>query len=138
MKARWGDVLSEAKRVLKETRVLEESMQLQKESVEEYREHVEDVKYREAIKELIGEGVEDVKGVVAGMVNEWTEKKNQLEREEKEIEGGVLQFRADKVASKYRVPRKIVGGAFRAMVEEGKGEIILPEEGAKDILLVVR
>jgi nucleoid DNA-binding protein len=55
-----------------------------------------------------------------------------------EIEGGVPQFRADKVASKYQVPRKIVIGAFREMVEEGKGEIIMPEEGVKDVLLVVR
>ena len=53
-------------------------------------------------------------------------------------EGGVLQFRADKVASKYQVPRKVVVGAFREMVEEERGEIISPEEGAKDILLVMR
>ena len=54
-----------------------------------------------------------------------------------EIEGGVLQFRADKVASKYKVPRKIVVSVFREMVEEEKGEIISPEDGAKDVLLVV-
>jgi len=54
------------------------------------------------------------------------------------IEGGMLQFRADKVALEYQVPRKIVISAFREMVEEGKGEIILPEEGAKDVLLVVK
>ena len=64
--------------------------------------------------------------------------KNMVAKLEGEIEGGVLQFRADKVASKYQVPRKIVVGAFRAMVEEGKGEIISPEEGAKDVLFVVR
>jgi len=63
---------------------------------------------------------------------------NMVAKLEEEIEGGVLQFRADKATSKYHVPRKIVVGAFRAMVEEGKGEIISPEEGAKDILLVVR
>ena len=51
---------------------------------------------------------------------------------------GVLQFRADKVASKYQVPRKIVEEAFREIVEGGKGEFILPEEGAKDVLLLVR
>ena len=56
---------------------------------------------------------------------------------EEEIEGGVLQFRADKVASKYQVPRTIVVSAFREMIEEGKGEIISPGDGAKDILLVV-
>ena len=64
--------------------------------------------------------------------------KNMVTKLEEEIKGGVLQFRADKVASKYQVPRKIVVGAFRAMVEEGKGEIISPEEGAKDVLFVVR
>ena len=57
---------------------------------------------------------------------------------EAEIERGVPQFRADKVASKYQVPRKVVMGAFREIVEEGKGETILPEEGAKDVLLGVR
>jgi conjugal transfer/entry exclusion protein len=55
-----------------------------------------------------------------------------------EIEGGVPQFRVDKVASKYQVPRKIVMGAFEELVEEGKGEIIMPEEGVKDVLLMVR
>ena len=57
---------------------------------------------------------------------------------EEEIESGVLQFRADKVALRYQVPRRIVIGAFREMVRDGKGEIIYPEEGAKDVLLVVR
>jgi hypothetical protein len=55
---------------------------------------------------------------------------------DEEIEGGTQQFRADKVAASYLVPRKIVRGAFREMVEERRGEII--EEGAKDILLLVR
>jgi len=63
---------------------------------------------------------------------------NMVAKLEEEIKGGVLQFRADKATSKYQVPRKIVVGAFREMVEEGKGEIIPPEEGAKDVLLVVR
>ena len=57
---------------------------------------------------------------------------------EEEIEGGMLQFRADKVALQYQLPRKIVVMAFREMVGDGKGEIILPGEGAKDVLLVVR
>lgn len=55
-----------------------------------------------------------------------------------EIEGGVPQFRADKVASKYQVPKRIVRCAFKELVEEGKGEIIMPEEGVKDVFLVVR
>jgi hypothetical protein len=57
---------------------------------------------------------------------------------DEEVEGGTQQFRADKVAASYQVPRKIVIGAFREMVDEGKGEIIMPEEGVKDVLLVVR
>ena len=80
-----GDVLGEAKRLLEETRALEEGIQSQRESVEEYHEHVEDVRYRQAIKELIGEAVEDFKGIVAGMVNEWNAKKIQLEKREEEI-----------------------------------------------------
>lgn len=54
------------------------------------------------------------------------------------VEGGTSQFRADKVALQYHVPRKIVMAAFREMVDDGRGEIILPEEGAKDVMLVVR
>ncbi|PXF60839.1 MAG: hypothetical protein C4B59_07575 [Candidatus Methanogaster sp.] len=54
------------------------------------------------------------------------------------VTGGMSQFRADKVALQYQVPRKIVMAAFREMVEDGKGEFILPEEGAKDVMLVVR
>ena len=34
--------------------------------------------------------------------------------------------------------REIETGYGRVMVEEGKGQIISPEEGAKDVLLVVR
>jgi len=55
-----------------------------------------------------------------------------------EVAGGTSQFRADKVALQYQVPRKIVMAAFRELVEAGQGEIILPEEGAKDVMLVVR
>ena len=80
-----GDVLSEAKRLLEETKVLEEDIQSQRESIDEYREHVEDVRYRQAIKELIGKAVEDFKGIVAGMVNEWTEKKLQMKKRGEEI-----------------------------------------------------
>ncbi|MEA3324396.1 MAG: hypothetical protein U9Q37_04570 [Euryarchaeota archaeon] len=54
------------------------------------------------------------------------------------VAGGMSQFRADKVALQYQAPRKIVMSAFREMVEDGRGEIILPEEGAKDVMLVVR
>ncbi len=63
---------------------------------------------------------------------------NMISELEEDVKEGVLQFRADKVASKYQVPRKVVVGAFREMVEDGKGEIITPEEGAKDVLLLVR
>lgn len=55
-----------------------------------------------------------------------------------EVAGGMSQFRADKVALQHQVPRKIVMAAFRELVEAGRGEIILPEEGAKDVMLVVR
>ncbi|GEM_PF-1289633 len=55
-----------------------------------------------------------------------------------EIDEGTLQFRVDKVGEKYQVPRKIVLGAFHTMVEEGKGELITPEEGATDSILLVR
>lgn len=82
-----GDVLSEAKRLLEETRALEEQIQSERESVDEYRKEVEGVRYRQAIMKLIGETVEDVKGIVPvpGMVNEWNEKKNQLRKREEEI-----------------------------------------------------
>jgi len=50
------------------------------------------------------------------------------------VAGGMSQFRADKVALQYQVPRKIVMAAFKEMVEGGKGEFILPEEGAKDVM----
>ncbi|MDI6810694.1 MAG: hypothetical protein QMD80_03315 [archaeon] len=80
-----GDVLGEAKRLLEETRALEENIKSQRESIDEYREQVEAVRYRQAIKELIGEAVVDVKGIVAGMVEEWNENKIQLEKREEEI-----------------------------------------------------
>jgi hypothetical protein len=84
-----GDVLGEAQRLLdeakQEAQALEEAMQAQRESVDEYREQVEKTRYRQVIKELIGEGVEDVKGTVAGMVNEWKEKKLQMKQREAEL-----------------------------------------------------
>jgi len=75
-----GDVLDEAKRLLEETRALEENVQSEIESVDDYRAQVEDVRYRQAIKELVGEAVEDVKGTVAGIANDWNAKKIQLEK----------------------------------------------------------
>jgi hypothetical protein len=84
-----GDVLGEAQRLIdeakKEAQALEEELKAQQESVDEYREQVEKTRYQQVIKELIGEGVEDVKGVVAGMVNEWKEKKLQMKQREDEL-----------------------------------------------------
>ena len=80
-----GDVLDEARRLLEETRALEENIQSEIESVDDYRAQVEDVRYRQAIKELVGEAVEDVKGTVAGIANDWNAKKIQLEKREEEI-----------------------------------------------------
>jgi nucleoid DNA-binding protein len=80
-----GDVLDEAKRLLEETRALEESIQSEIETVDDYREQVEGVRYRQAIKELVGEAIEDVKGVVAGLLNEWHAKKLQMKLREEEI-----------------------------------------------------
>lgn len=84
-----GDVLGEAQRLLEETKqeakALEKSVKAQKESVDGYREEVEKTRYRQVIKELIGEGVEDVKGVVAGMVTEWKDKKLQMKQREEEL-----------------------------------------------------
>ncbi len=57
---------------------------------------------------------------------------------EEDIENGVLQFRADKVGAEYQVPRKVVMGAFRELVDRERGEMIYPEEGAKDVILMVR
>lgn len=54
------------------------------------------------------------------------------------IENGELQFRADKVANRYQIPRKVVVGAFREMEESGIGEIIDTTEGAKDLIFFVR
>ena len=57
---------------------------------------------------------------------------------EEEINNGVLQFRVDKIALQYKISRKIVVSAFKEIVNNGKGEFILPDEGAKDVILVVR
>jgi len=57
---------------------------------------------------------------------------------EEDIKNGVLQFRVDKIALQYKIPRKIVISAFKEIVNNGKGEFILPDDGAKDVILVVR
>lgn len=61
-----------------------------------------------------------------------------VENLEEDIKNGVLQFRVDKIALQYKIPRKIVISAFKEIVNNGKGEFILPDEGAKDVILVVR
>jgi hypothetical protein len=84
-----GDVLGEAQKLLEETKkeaqALEERVKVQKESVDEYREEVEQTRYRQVIRERIGEGVEDVRGAVAGMVTEWKDKKLQMKQREEEL-----------------------------------------------------
>lgn len=80
-----GDVINKAKMLFEETRVLEKDVQSQKVLIAKYREHVLGVVSRQNIKNLIGEEIEDLGGVFAGMVSEWREKKKQLEKKEKEI-----------------------------------------------------
>ena len=80
-----GDVLSVARRLLEDARVLEETTRVHRESVDEYHEHALEVMAGLAIRELIGVETEDFRGVVAGITNEWHEKKSQLEQKEEEI-----------------------------------------------------
>ena len=80
-----GDVLSVAKRLLEDARVLEETTRVHRESVDEYREHALEVMAGQAARELIDTPIEDFKGVVAGIANEWREKKSQMETKEEEI-----------------------------------------------------
>jgi hypothetical protein len=55
-----------------------------------------------------------------------------------DINNGDIQFRADKVVEKYKVPRKIVISAFHKIVESKNAELIDRSEGAKDIILLMR
>ncbi|NIA11999.1 MAG: hypothetical protein GWP10_20335 [Nitrospiraceae bacterium] len=80
-----GDVLSVARRLLEDARVLEETTYAHRESAEEYREHALEVMSEQAIRELIGVETEDFRGVVAGIASEWDEKKSQMEQKEEEI-----------------------------------------------------
>ncbi|MEA3281749.1 MAG: hypothetical protein U9Q68_04180 [Euryarchaeota archaeon] len=80
-----GDVLGEAKRLLEDAKVLEETAHAHRESAGEYREHALEVMAGLAIRELIDVEIEDFRGVVAGIANEWREKKNQMETKEEEI-----------------------------------------------------
>ena len=80
-----GDVLSKAKKLLEDARVLEETTRAHRESVDEYREHALEVMSEQAIRELIGVETEDFRGVVAGIASEWDEKKSQMETKEEEI-----------------------------------------------------
>jgi hypothetical protein len=55
-----------------------------------------------------------------------------------DIKNGDIQFRADKVVEKYKVPRKIVISAFHKIADSKNAEIIDRSEGAKDIILLTR
>lgn len=57
---------------------------------------------------------------------------------EEEVEQGVLQFRVDKAAKEYQIPRRIALGAFKELAQKERYELIYPAEGAKDIILMVR
>ncbi|MDP3103392.1 MAG: hypothetical protein Q8M95_02150 [Candidatus Methanoperedens sp.] len=61
-----------------------------------------------------------------------------VEKLQNDIKGGEIQFRADKVMEKYKVPRKIVISAFHKIAESKSAEIIDKSEGAKDIILLTR
>jgi len=80
-----GDVLSVARRLLEDARVLEETTRAHRESVDEYHEHALEVMSKQAIRELVDIEIEDFRGVVAGIANEWREKKSQMEKKEEEI-----------------------------------------------------
>lgn len=55
-----------------------------------------------------------------------------------DVKNGDIQFRADKVVEKYKVPRKIVISAFHKIADSKNAEIIDRSEGAKDIILLTR
>jgi len=61
-----------------------------------------------------------------------------VEKLKVDINNGDIQFRADKVVEKYKVPRKIVISAFHKIVESKNAELIDRSEGAKDIILLMR
>lgn len=61
-----------------------------------------------------------------------------VEKLNKDIRNGDIQFRADKVVEKYKVPRKIVISAFNKIADSRSAEIIDRSEGAKDIILLMR
>lgn len=74
-----GDVFDKAKKLLKDVKVLEGCTKSQRELIDKYHEQVENVRYGQVIKKLIGKKAEDFKSTVAGMMSEWNEKKNQLD-----------------------------------------------------------
>lgn len=61
-----------------------------------------------------------------------------LEKLKLDINNGDIQFRADKVVEKYKVPRNIVISAFHKIADSMNAEIIDRSEGAKDIILLTR
>jgi len=61
-----------------------------------------------------------------------------VEKLKLDIKNGDIQFRADKVVEKYKVPRKTVISAFHKIVEAKNAELIDRSEGAKDIILLMR
>lgn len=61
-----------------------------------------------------------------------------VEKLQNDIKNGEIQFRADKVMEKYKVPRKIVISAFHKIADSKSAEIIDKSEGAKDIILLTR
>lgn len=61
-----------------------------------------------------------------------------VEKLKLDIKNGDIQFRADKVVEKYKVPRKIVISAFHNIAESKNAELIDRSEGAKDIILLMR
>lgn len=61
-----------------------------------------------------------------------------MEKLKLDIRNGDIQFRADKVVEKYKVPRKIVISAFHRIADSTSAEIIDRSEGAKDIILLTR
>ncbi len=61
-----------------------------------------------------------------------------VEKVKLDIKNGDIQFRADKVVEKYKVPRKIVISAFHKIADSKNAEIIDRSEGAKDIILLTR
>lgn len=95
-KGAMGDVLSQAKGLSKKVHILNDILDEQIKEVSEIKEQVEEERYSQGIKELLGKTVEGTKNKLSSLTSDWTKKKTKIEEKNEQLSSQQAEIQSQK------------------------------------------